>query len=87
MNGEFYHARIKKGKQDNCWPHSAAVIAFLLALSCHYCVFPLLLCKCSFPSTAAMGKRGSTAAATTVAAKKAKTSAKATDADASAVGN
>jgi hypothetical protein len=88
MNWRFYHARIKKGKEDNCLPHSAAVIAFLPALSCHCRSSPFSLYKPSSPSTAAMGKRGSSAAgATAAAAKKAKMSAKVADAEAPTMGN
>jgi hypothetical protein len=88
MNWGFYHARIKKGKKDNCLPHSTAVIVFLPALPCHCCISPLSLYKRSCPSTAAMVKRGSSApGATAGAMKKAKTSTKATDSDAPTMGN
>jgi hypothetical protein len=88
MNWGFFDARIKKGKEDNCLPHSTTVIAFLPVLSYHCCASPLSFCKRSCPSTAAMGKRGPSATSiAAVAAKKAKTSTKAADADVSTVGN
>jgi hypothetical protein len=88
MNWGFYHARIKKGKKDNCLPHSTAVIVFIPALPCHCCISPLSLCKRSYPSTAAMGKSGSSVAGTVAGAvKKAKTSTKAADSDAPTVEN
>jgi hypothetical protein len=81
----FFRAGIKKERGNNCLPHSAAIIVFLLA-PCHHCASLLPFCECSFFSTAAMGKRGSTAAgATSTAMNKAKMSVKA--ADASTVGN
>jgi hypothetical protein len=83
----FFCAGIKKGRRKNYLPHFVAIIAFLLAL-CHHCALLLPLCECSCPSAAAMGKRGSSAAGITSAAvKKAKTSAKAIDADAPTIGN
>jgi hypothetical protein len=83
----FFRARIKKERENNCLPHSAAVIIFLLA-PCHHCAPVLPFRECSCFITATMGKRGSFAAgATSTAAKKAKTSTKAADADAPTMGN
>jgi hypothetical protein len=89
MNGrgdpEVYRGGIKESKGSNYLPHSAAVIVFLLALCpCHasLLLFPMSACL----STAAMGKRSSTATGAAVATvKKAKT--KTADADAPIVGN
>jgi hypothetical protein len=83
----FFRAGIKKGRGNNYLPQSAAVIVFLLA-PCHHCAPLLPFYECSCSSAAAMGKRGSSAAGVTAAtAKKAKTIAKAADADAPTVGN
>jgi hypothetical protein len=83
----FFYAGIKKERGNNYLPHSAAVIVFLLA-PCHHYAPLLSFRECSCFSAAAMGKRGSSAAdATSTAAKKDKTSTKAADADAPAVGN
>jgi hypothetical protein len=76
-------AGIKEERGNNCLPHSAAIIVFLLA-PCHLCASLLPFRK----SAAAMGKRCSSAAGvTSTAAKKAKMNTKAADADAPAVGN
>jgi hypothetical protein len=88
MSRRFYHTRIKKGKGKKCLTHSATVISFLPVLSYHCCSAPFLFCERSYPSTAAMGKRGSSIAdADAAAAKKAKMSAKVADAEAPTMGN